>query len=332
MREYLVMKEHLVKTRQAKPLAVALMGPTASGKTAAALEIAQHLPVEIISVDSALVYRGMDIGTAKPSHDERARAPHHLIDILDPLQAYSAMQFREDALSLVTQIHARGKLPLLVGGTMLYFKALQEGLDALPPADPAIRARLDAQAAQIGWPALHAQLATLDPDSAARLQPNDTQRIQRALEIIELTGQPMSQLLAKTPKAELPFDLLPLALEPSDRSVLHERIARRFDAMLGPGGTGGLIAEVDTLRARGDLHLGLPAMRCVGYRQVWEYLDGLYDETVLRAKSIAATRQLAKRQLTWLRAMPQRVVIDCLDERAAKIAFEHVCRCLSLGG
>jgi len=326
------MKEHLVKTRQAKPLAVALMGPTASGKTAAALEIAQHLPVEIISVDSALVYRGMDIGTAKPSHDERARAPHHLIDILDPLQAYSAMQFREDALSLVTQIHARGKLPLLVGGTMLYFKALQEGLDALPPADPAIRARLDAQAAQIGWPALHAQLATLDPDSAARLQPNDTQRIQRALEIIELTGQPMSQLLAKTPKAELPFDLLPLALEPSDRSVLHERIARRFDAMLGPGGTGGLIAEVDTLRARGDLHLGLPAMRCVGYRQVWEYLDGLYDETVLRAKSIAATRQLAKRQLTWLRAMPQRVVIDCLDERAAKIAFEHVCRCLSLGG
>jgi tRNA dimethylallyltransferase len=294
-----------------KPLVVAIMGPTATGKTAAALAIARAIPSEIISVDSALVYRGMDIGTAKPTAAERASAPHHLIDILDPTESYSAMQFRQDTLRLAEEIRARGNLPLLVGGTMLYFKALQDGLDVLPQADPALRARLDAEAAQIGSPAMHAKLALLDPETAARLKPNDSQRIQRALEIIELSGQPMSALLSNQSKIDLPFTLLPLALEPSDRSVLHARIATRFDAMLSDD-KHGLIAEVEQLRKRGDLHLGLPSMRCVGYRQAWEYLDGHYDRKELREKGIAATRQLAKRQLTWLRSMPERQVIDCL--------------------
>jgi len=290
------------------PLAVAIMGPTASGKTAAALEIAKHLPCEIISVDSALVYREMDIGTAKPSAAELASVPHHLIDILDPSESYSAMQFRQDAIRLAQEIRARGKLPLLVGGTMLYFKVLRDGLDELPQADPALRAELDAEAARDGVPAQHARLATLDPITAARLKPNDSQRIQRALEIITLTGQPMSALLTQKSAAELPFDLLPLALEPGQRAVLHERIAQRFDQMLAGNG---LLEEVRRLRARGDLHLGLPSMRCVGYRQAWEYLDGQYDAKELRERGIIATRQLAKRQLTWLRSMPDRIVIDC---------------------
>ncbi|TCS38331.1 tRNA dimethylallyltransferase [Paucimonas lemoignei] len=305
-----------------KPLAVALMGPTASGKTAAALELARRVPAEIISVDSALVYREMDIGTAKPTLQERAGVPHHLIDILDASESYSAMQFRQDALRLVDDIQSRGKLPLLVGGTMLYFKALQDGLDELPQADPALRAQLDREAAELGVPALHARLATLDPETAARLKPNDAQRIQRALEIMMLTGQPMSALLAKAPKTELPFRLLPLALEPSDRSVLHDRIAARFDAMLNA--PEGLLAEVQKLRARGDLHLGLPSMRCVGYRQAWEYLDGAYDFATMREKGIAATRQLAKRQLTWLRSMPERIVVDCLDPHATQQVWLHV--------
>jgi len=229
------------------------------------------------------------------------------------------MQFRQDALQLVKEITARGKLPLLVGGTMLYFKALQDGLDELPRADPALRARLDAEAAAIGSPAMHAKLAALDAETAARLKPNDSQRIQRALEIIELSGQPMSALLAKGPKIDLLFTLLPIALEPSERSMLHARIAQRFDSMLKNTETG-LIAEVEKLRARGDLHLGLPSMRCVGYRQAWEYLDGAYDRSQLREKGIAATRQLAKRQLTWLRSMPERIVIDALrSDPAAEI-------------
>ena len=293
-----------------KPLAVAIMGPTASGKTAAALEIVRHLPAEIISVDSALVYRGMDVGTAKPTPAERAMAPHHLIDIIDPADTYSAMQFRQDALRLMAEIAARGRLPLLVGGTMLYFKALRDGLDELPQAEPELRARLDREAATLGMPAMHAKLAALDPATAARLKPNDSQRIQRALEIIELTGRPMSDLLAKTPKPELSFALLSISLEPSERSVLHARIATRFDAMLSDPDSG-LLNEVSALRARGDLHLGLPSIRCVGYRQAWEYLDGAYDITTLRDKGIAATRQLAKRQLTWLRSMPERIIVDC---------------------
>jgi tRNA dimethylallyltransferase len=295
-----------------KPLAVAIMGPTASGKTAAALSIAQRIPSEIISVDSALVYRGMDIGTAKPTREERAAAPHHLIDILDPLDSYSVAQFRADTLRLVDDIVARGKLPLLVGGTMLYFKGLADGLDDLPGADPALRAQLEEEAARIGWPAMHARLAALDAQTAARLAPNDAQRIQRALEICALSGRPMSELLSLREKTELPFELLSFALEPSDRAVLHQRIARRFDIMLEESGDGNLITEVEVLRRRGDLHPGLPSMRCVGYRQAWEYLDGTIDYRTMRETGIIATRQLAKRQLTWLRSMPQRVVLDCL--------------------
>ncbi|CAN7209860.1 tRNA (adenosine(37)-N6)-dimethylallyltransferase MiaA [Massilia sp. LjRoot122] len=295
-----------------KPMAVAIMGPTASGKTAAALAIAKTRPVEIISVDSALVYRGMDIGTAKPSAEELASVPHHLIDIIDPLEAYSVMQFREDAIRLVGEISARGALPLLVGGTMMYFKGLTDSLDDLPTADQALRASIEAEAAQIGWPAMHARLRTLDPVTADRLKPNDAQRINRALEIIALTGKPMSELLGLREKPELPFELISFALEPSDRAVLHQRIALRFDQMLGERDDEGLVAEVARLRARGDLSPALPSIRCVGYRQTWDYLDGRIDRAELRELGIIATRQLAKRQITWLRAMPERIVIDCL--------------------
>lgn len=300
------------------------MGPTAAGKTAAALAIAKVLPCEIISVDSALVYRGMDIGTAKPTLAERALVPHHLIDILPPTAAYSVMQFRSDALALIARIQARGRLPLLVGGTMLYFKALQDGLDVLPAADAAIRAALDADIARLGMPAMHARLAAVDPATAARLPPNDRQRIQRALEIFTLTGQPMSTLLAQQARPVLPFQLLAVALEPSERSLLHARIATRFDQMLAPGVAGGLLAEVATLRARGDLHPGLPSMRCVGYRQAWSYLDGQCDLSTLRESGITATRQLAKRQLTWLRSMPHRIVIDCLAVSPAERILEEI--------
>jgi tRNA dimethylallyltransferase len=284
---------------------IGLAGPTASGKTAAALAIAQALPVEIISVDSALVYRGMDIGTAKPTRDELARAPHHLIDILDPSEAYSAAQFAADAQRLITQIRARGRLPLLVGGTMLYFKALLDGLDAMPTADPALRADIDAEAARRGWPAMHEELARVDPPTAARLAPNDAQRIQRALEVWRATGRPLSSF-HHGPRNEAPPEPL-IALEPAQRGWLHERIAQRFDAMLAEG----LVDEVRRLRERGDLHPGLPSMRCVGYRQVWEALDAGTPMAELRERGIAATRQLAKRQLTWLRSMPWRRVVAC---------------------
>ena len=295
-----------------KPMAVAIMGPTASGKTAAALAIAKTRPVEIISVDSALVYREMDIGTAKPSPEEMAAVPHHLIDIIDPLEAYSVMQFREDAIRLVAEISARGALPLLVGGTMMYFKGLTDSLDDLPTADQAVRAAIEEEAACVGWPAMHAKLAVLDPVTAQRLKPNDAQRINRALEIIQLTGKPMSELLGLRARPELPFELVSFALEPSDRAVLHKRIAVRFDQMLGTRDDEGLVAEVARLRARGDLSPTLPSMRCVGYRQTWDYLDGTINRDELRELGIIATRQLAKRQLTWLRAMPERIVIDCL--------------------
>ena len=313
-----------VRSKDAKPLAVAIMGPTASGKTAAALRIAQEIPSEIISVDSALVYRGMDIGTAKPTPEELAGVPHHLIDIIDPLDAYSVMQFRTDTLRLVDEISARGKLPLLVGGTMMYFKGLTDGLDDLPTADAIVRAALDEEAARIGWPGMHAKLQILDPVTAARLAPNDAQRINRALEIIELTGQPMSSLLARRDKPELPFELVSFALEPSDRAVLHRRIALRFDQMLGESDDAGIVAEVARLRARGDLSPNLPSMRCVGYRQSWDYLDGKIDRVVLRETGIIATRQLAKRQLTWLRAMPDRIVVDCLGSDPTGAILEQV--------
>ena len=307
-----------------KPMAVAIMGPTASGKTASALRIAQTRPCEIISVDSALVYRGMDIGTAKPTPDELAAVPHHLIDILDPLEAYSVAQFRDDTIRLVGEITARGRLPLLVGGTMMYFKGLVDGLDDLPTADAAVRAALDAEAARIGWPGMHEKLRAVDPVTAARLAPNDAQRINRALEIFELSGQPMSALLAKRSKPELPFELVSFGLETEDRSVLHGRIALRFDQMLGDRDDGGLVAEVARLRARGDLSPALPSIRCVGYRQAWDYLDGNIDRAQLRELGIIATRQLAKRQITWLRAMPDRIVIDCLGPDPAGTMLAHL--------
>jgi tRNA dimethylallyltransferase len=286
---------------------VALAGPTASGKTAAALAIARTRPVEIVSVDSALVYRGMDIGTAKPTPAERAEVPHHLIDILDPRNAYSAAAFVQDARRLVAGIAARGRLPLLVGGTMLYFKALADGIDAMPAADPEVRKRLEADAAALGWPAMHARLAEVDALAAARLAPNDSQRIQRALEVWHSSGRPLSSFHAGGSAgavAGMPPALL-LSLEPTDRAWLHERIAARFDAMLAAG----FIEEVQALRARGDLVSDLPSMRCVGYRQAWEALDGAWPIAELRERGIAATRQLAKRQITWLRSMPQRRVI-----------------------
>ncbi|GAB3398831.1 tRNA (adenosine(37)-N6)-dimethylallyltransferase MiaA [Massilia agilis] len=301
-----------MNTASRKPLAVAIMGPTASGKTAAALAIARERPVEIISVDSALVYRGMDIGTAKPTAEELAAVPHHLIDIIEPTEAYSVAQFRADTLRLVDEISARGALPLLVGGTMMYFKGLTEGLDDLPTADAQVRAAIEEEAERIGWPGMHEKLRAVDPVTAERLKPNDAQRINRALEIFELSGKPMSELLTGRGKLELPFELVSFALEPSDRSVLHARIALRFDQMLGERDDEGLVAEVARLRARGDLTPSMPSMRCVGYRQAWEYLDGRITRDALRETGIIATRQLAKRQLTWLRAMPERIVVDCL--------------------
>ena len=289
---------------------LALTGPTASGKTAAAMAIARQHAVEIVSVDSALVYRGMDIGTAKPSAAERAAVPHHLIDIRDPLQAYSAAEFVQDTRRLVSEINTRGKLALLVGGSMMYFKALVDGLNDMPPADAAVRAALEQEAAQAGWPAMHAQLAQFDPAIAARLQPRDSQRIQRALEVYRVTGRTMSSFHAadKSAANTNTFAAMPLvSLEPSERSWLHERIAQRFDAMLATG----LLDEVRALRERGDLHPDLPAMRCVGYRQAWEALDGRSPMAELRDKGIFATRQLAKRQITWLRGMPLRHVVAC---------------------
>ncbi len=285
------------------PRWIGLAGPTASGKTAAALAVADALPVEIVSVDSALVYRGMDIGTAKPDAAERARVPHHLIDLIEPTDAYSAAQFVADARALIDAVHARGRWPLLVGGTMLYFKALVDGLDPMPAADPAIRAALDAEALERGWPALHAELARVDPATAARLPPGDSQRIQRALEVYRATGRPLSSFHQAAARAGALRDGLLIALEPADRGWLHQRIAQRFDHMLAAG----FVDEVRRLRARGDLHAGLPSMRCVGYRQAWECLD-TGDLAPLRERGIAATRQLAKRQLTWLRGMARDVV------------------------
>ena len=296
--------------QQGLPPAIFLMGPTASGKTGLAVELAQRIPVELISVDSALVYRGMDVGTAKPDADMLARAPHFLIDIIEPTEAYSAAQFHDDALRLMGEITARGNIPLLVGGTMLYFNALQHGLNNLPEANPEVRAELLAWAQQAGWPALHAALADVDPVTAARLKPNDAQRIERALEIYRITGRPMSELLREDERASLPYRLLKIALLPSDRAVLHQRIAQRFDDMLASG----LLEEVSRLRRRyPQLNLSLPSMRCVGYRQAWQHQDGEFDLATLREKGIAATRQLAKRQMTWLRGMDDVEVMDCLQ-------------------
>ncbi|WP_137940032.1 tRNA (adenosine(37)-N6)-dimethylallyltransferase MiaA [Chitinivorax sp. B] len=310
-----------------QPPAIFLMGPTASGKTGAAVELFQSLPVELISVDSALVFRDMDIGTAKPDAETLARAPHHLIDLISPLEAYSAAQFRADALQLMAEITARGKVPLLVGGTMLYFKALESGLSDLPEADPAIRVELDAEAAEQGWPAMHAKLAEVDPITAARLQPGDSQRVQRALEIWRLTGEPMSTHLARQTSEPLPYQLTKLALIPSDRAVLHQRIADRFDQMLDQN----FLGEMRRLQATyPGLHLDLPSMRCVGYRQAWEHLAGETNYATFRDKGIFATRQLAKRQMTWLRAMSDTIVLDCLVPDLVKQVAQHVKQAISL--
>jgi tRNA dimethylallyltransferase len=293
----------------AEPAAILLMGPTASGKSALAAALAQRFKVEIVSVDSAQIYRGMDIGTAKPSVAERRAVPHHLIDILDPTESYSAAQFRSDAVRLIREIASRGRTPLLAGGTMLYFKALREGLSDLPESDATVRAHIDAEAAGRGWPALHAELTKVDAPTAARLKPNDAQRIQRALEIHRVTGKPMSQLLGRK-KSALPFRLIELAIVPSDRGELHRRIESRFDSMLERG----LVEELRGLRGRYALRPELPSMRCVGYRQAWQFLEGEIDRDELRNRGIYSTRQLAKRQLTWLRGMKGARTFDCLAE------------------
>ena len=304
-----------------RPPAILLMGPTASGKTAAALWLAERFPVELVSVDSALVYRDMDIGTAKPDRETLARFPHALIDVISPEESYSAARFCQEALTAMAAITARGNVPLLVGGTMLYYKALLQGLADLPQADPATRTAIDAEAAAHGWPALHAELSRHDPATAARLAPTDAQRIQRALEILRLTGQPMSALLAQGKEAPPPYRYLSLGLLPSDRGVLHARITERFDAMLA----GGLEDEVSALRRKYALSLDLPSMRCVGYRQVWEAQDGLAPRAEMRDRGIYATRQLAKRQITWLSNTLACERFDCLaptPEQALARALE----------
>jgi tRNA dimethylallyltransferase len=304
--------------------AVFILGPTASGKSAVVLELARRFPVEIVSVDSAQVYRDMDIGTAKPSAAERARVPHHLIDIVEPVEAYSAGRFREDALRLAPEIDARGNVPVFAGGTMLYFRALSRGLATLPPAQPALRREIEDQAAHEGWPALHRELARVDPQSAARIEPNDSQRIQRALEVHRHSGRTLTQWHALETDSPLPFEALKLALEPSERSALHRRIEERFRAMLDAG----LLAELEGLRARYDLAAGMPSMRAVGYRQAWEVLEGARPLATLEARGAAATRQLAKRQLTWQRAMDDVERLDCLRADLANAAAERVERFL----
>jgi tRNA dimethylallyltransferase len=288
------------------PPALCLIGPTASGKTDLAFAIADRFPVEIVSLDSAQVFIDMDIGTAKPDRETLARYPHHLIDLITPEDRYSAAQFRTDALRVMGEITARGHVPLLVGGTMLYFKALVEGLADLPEADPAVRAAIDAEAAVRGWPALHTELARLDPATAARLAPTDAQRIQRALEVLRLTGKPLGEFWRRQKENTLPFRLQTFALAASERKILHERIAQRFRAMLAAG----LVAEVERLRAKYRLSIDLPSMRCVGYRQVWEMLEGRLPAAELEERGIFATRQFAKRQITWLRALHESGAID----------------------
>ncbi|MFJ4590726.1 tRNA (adenosine(37)-N6)-dimethylallyltransferase MiaA [Pseudomonas moraviensis] len=301
------------------PPAIFLMGPTAAGKTDLAIELTKVLPCELISVDSALVYRGMDIGTAKPSKELLAQYPHRLIDILDPAEAYSAADFRRDALQAMAEITARGKIPLLVGGTMLYYKALVEGLADMPAADPEVRAQIEEEAARLGWQALHDQLAQIDPVSAARIHPNDPQRLSRALEVYRVSGQSMTSLreqqsaqsteAAASGRQQLPYTVANLGIAPANRQVLHQRIEQRFTNMLEQG----FIDEVVALRKRSDLHAGLPSIRAVGYRQVWDYLDGKLTLAQMQERGIIATRQLAKRQFTWLRSWDDLHWLDSLD-------------------
>jgi len=312
------------------PPILCIVGPTGAGKTYLAMSLAEYaktigLTVELISMDSALVYRGLDIGSAKPSKAEQAAVQHHLIDILEPTDSYSAARFANDAKRLCEEIAARGNIPVVVGGTMLYWRAWAHGLSSLPPADPKIRARLDAQGKALGWPAMHSELAKVDPITAARLEPNDSQRVQRALEVYEITGKPMSKLLAASPSEDgregstIPEWIDLVSLEPSDRSRLHQNLEKRFDEML----VGGLIEEVGVLRKNLGLHANLPAIRSVGYRQVWEYLDGKVDRAEMRYKALAATRQLGKRQLTWLRAIAGRNTFDPFHPNELQAALEY---------
>jgi tRNA dimethylallyltransferase len=299
---------------------ICLTGPTAAGKSAATLALARRWPIEIINMDSATIYRGMDIGTAKPSAEEQAQVRHHLLDIRDPAQNYSAAEFARDANQCIGDIFARGKLPLLSGGTLMYYKALREGLNELPPANPALRGQIDEQARQKGWPALHAELAGYDPLTAERLAPNDSQRLQRAIEVYRSTGKPLSAWLNEQRATPSPYRFATVSLEPSNRLALHERIARRYRQMLDQG----LLDEVRVLHQRPDLHPGLPSIRCVGYRQLWDHLEGATSLEQAVDQAIAATRQLAKRQLTWLRSMPERIVIDCLSETAVDQVTHNV--------
>jgi tRNA dimethylallyltransferase len=304
------------------PPAILLMGPTASGKTAVAVRLARELPCEIISVDSAQVYKGMDIGTAKPGAALLKEAPHHLLDVIEPHESYSAARFRDDALALMREITERDRIPLLVGGTMMYFQALTEGLNDLPEADALVRLMIDTMAEQGGWPAVHARLAKVDPETAARLEPNDSQRVQRALEVYLITGQPLSKLLQKPKYVYFPYTPIRISLVPSDREVLHLRIARRFDEMIGAG----LVKELAGLRSEYGLEPGMPSMRAVGYRQAWDHLEGRIGTAEFREQGIAATRQLAKRQLTWLRSMQNVTEFDCLAEDLDDLVLEYVRR------
>lgn len=304
-----------------KPRAIALMGPTASGKTDLAIALHEQLGAEIISVDSALIYRGMDIGTAKPTQEELRRAPHRLIDILDPSESYSAADFVRDARREMAEIIVRGAVPLLVGGTMMYFKALVEGLSPIPASDPEIRQEIEKEAAELGWPNMHAELKKVDPRAAERLHPNHSQRIGRALEVFRGTGRCLSDWQNEPPLGSASeYDWVQIAIAPQQRAVLHDRIARRFELMLEHG----FIDEVQGLRARGDLHLDLPSMRCVGYRQVWQYLDGDLDLPSMRAAGIAATRQLAKRQHTWLRGWNGLNWVNTLDDHGKPLSFNEI--------
>ena len=294
------------KSRIKDNLVIFLLGPTASGKTALALELAKKIDVEIISVDSALVYTQMDVGTSKPNAEELASVPHHLINIISPEQAYSAADFRRDALRLIAEIQSRGRIPLLVGGTMLYYRALEQGLSSLPSADDGLRRELEQELKEKGVQHLHQRLAEIDPESAARIHPNDPQRITRAIEVYELSGKPMSVWWAEQQAQSFPYPLLKIGLAPQERAILHERIALRFEQMLQQG----FVDEVRHLRENPALNLDLPSMRCVGYRQVWQYLDGEFDYETMKDKGIAATRQLAKRQLTWMRSEKNLVLFD----------------------
>lgn len=305
---------------------ICIAGPTAAGKSASVLTLAEHLPIEIINVDSATIYRGMDIGTAKPSAAEQSLVPQHLLDIRDPSESYSAADFYHDTLRLIQEIQQRGRIPILAGGTMMYYKTLREGLHDLPSADEALRHAIEQEAAEKGWATMHAQLHQLDPVTAERLSPNDSQRIQRALEVIILTGKPLSVLFAEQKNHDIPYQFITISLEPENRADLHARIAERFQQMMDKG----FLEEVRHLYQRGDLHTNLPSIRCVGYRQLWGHLAGEVDLDTAIEQGIAATRQLAKRQITWLRSQPDRIQINCFDQNVPQQVLHQVKSLLSL--